>query len=101
MDQLSGSFPTYEVQEPLESSFEYKVKVNKDGDPYRAVIVEDVPEVIQKPFHAILNNIGNYVPSFVNGEYIEDELTVTGKVSISTDGKVSFHSIHIQRAIEE
>ncbi|MGG5902244.1 toxin-antitoxin system YwqK family antitoxin [Sphingobacterium daejeonense] len=101
MDQLSEPFISYEPKEAIDDEFEYKVQVSKEGSPSKLEVIDDVPKEISRPFKYILTTIERYIPSFVNGEYIEDELHIKGKVALNAEGKIYFHSISIQRKNEQ
>ncbi|WP_156305298.1 toxin-antitoxin system YwqK family antitoxin [Sphingobacterium endophyticum] len=94
-------FKSFEIGRPLDDEFEYTVQVNKDGNPSKVEMIRDVPVEISKPFKLVLNSVERYIPSFVNGEYIPDELTVKGRVSLNEEGRINFHSLKIARKNEQ
>ena len=99
-DFLTQPFNSFELRSPIEDNFEYKIQVSKDGNPSKLEIIDDVPEEISRPFRMVLNSVERYIPSFANGEYIEDEITVKGKISSDESGKIQFHSLNIARKNE-
>ena len=100
MELLTAPFRSYRIEMPIEDRFEYQVRVNKDGKPSKLEVIDDVPQVISKFFLDVLSTVERYIPSFADGEYIDDELHITGTVSQNKNGSVYFHSIHIQRKNE-
>ena len=100
-EKLTSPFNSYVAKGAINDEFEYTVQVNKDGNPSKIEVIKDVSEEISKPFRYILSTVERYIPSFLNGEYVEDQLTVKGKLSLNESGKIYVHSIQIIRKNEQ
>ncbi|WP_094257454.1 toxin-antitoxin system YwqK family antitoxin [Sphingobacterium cellulitidis] len=100
-DYLTNSFESFETVAPFEQEFEYTVQVSKDGNPSKLHVTQDLPYELSRTFGLVLKGVERYIPSFVNAEYIQDEVTVNGKVNSNAEGKLIFHSLKISRKNEQ
>src|SRR5690606_28076738 len=82
-------------QKVFQENFEYIVEVNEDGRPTKLDMPNELPEEINKIFLQIAKSIDHYIPSYVQGQYVEDELKISGKITTSETGKLAVHSIKI------
>jgi len=99
-DYLFDMFEFLKVVKPIEGDFEYKVTVEKEGDPSQLEMIKDVPKELSRSLRNVLNSVERYIPSFVNGEYIQDELTVKGSLATNEHGRIYFYGISISRKNE-
>lgn len=78
----------------------YTIRIRKDGSVDNFDLLSKTDPRFDKLFFQALRNIQTYPPSFKNGEYIDDELTVELKAQRAGDGSVVFHSLSIHRKEE-
>jgi len=84
----------------FEESFEYTVQVNKDGKASKLEMSNELSAQLNKLFLQIAKSIDHYIPSFIAGQYIEDELKISGKITTGENGKLIVHSIKVGRKQE-
>ena len=84
----------------FDENFEYIVQVNEDGRPTKLEMPNELSLEINKIFLQIVKSIDHYIPSFIAGQYIDDELKISGKITTLETGKLAVHSIKIERKQE-
>lgn len=94
---LTRAFSDVSVPELEEESFQFKVKVNKDGVPSQLALTDEVSPEINEAFLTVLRSIDHFVPSVAGDQLIDDELTISGVLTPDGNGQFEFHSISIER----
>jgi len=97
---ISDYFEGAEIPDLSKYEITYTVEVDKRGIPKKAKVATKFNPDFDRIFASALGEIGNYIPSFVNGEYVDDELTVNLIAQKAGDGSLLFHSVKINRKAE-
>lgn len=96
--ELTNTLSRIRPEEFTEDSFEYKIKLNKSGEPSKINFIKlTSSDYINKGIKLFLSEITFYFPSLNNGVPIEDDLTVTGKLYKNSEGKIIVLPIIIHR----
>lgn len=97
---LTSAFSDVSLPDLQEESFQFKVKVDKNGTPSQLEVTDGVSPEINDAFLTVLRSIDHFVPSVADDELIDDELTINGVLTPDLNGQFEFHSIAIDRKNE-
>src|SRR5690606_11337977 len=97
--RLEDAFILYDATGLLPQEIEFRIHVDRAGEPQKAEAVHTLPE--PKAASVLLTAIESveyWIPSYANGEYIADTLTVTANICPSlTTGHPEFYSVQMTR----
>lgn len=97
--RLEDAFILYDATALLPQEIEFRVHVNRTGEPQKVETVQTLPE--PKAASVLLTAIESveyWLPSYADDEYIADMLTVTAHIFPSlTTGHLEFYSVRITR----
>ena len=97
--RLENAFILYNATALLPQEIEFRVHIDKTGEPEKVEPVHTLPE--PKAAAILLRAIESveyWLPSYADGEYIADILTVTANIFPSlTTGLLEFYSVQITR----
>ncbi|WDF68875.1 hypothetical protein PQ465_00515 [Sphingobacterium oryzagri] len=98
-EKLNSAFMTNPSFQHTEDEFAYRVAIDKNGEPETITLSEPLKtSTLNRYLERVLQDIPYYFPSLNQaGEPIADDLTVSGKLSISEAGVFNFHSMKIER----
>ncbi|MVZ66801.1 hypothetical protein GQF61_13140 [Sphingobacterium sp. DK4209] len=103
IDYFNNSFASIQIPERGELPFSYEVMLDREGVS-KGVTVTNNPfaehKELGKAFEQVVKSLEYYPPSFKDGEYIADQLEVKGKVIVTEDNTLQFHSFEIFRENE-
>ncbi|MBE8714194.1 toxin-antitoxin system YwqK family antitoxin [Sphingobacterium hungaricum] len=102
-EKLNSRFATLLVDaEVADDDFSYVIAVSEKGEPGRADFTKAfADEKLNRQLNIAVSRIRYYLPSFKDGEYVKDILSVSGKLIIKEDGTPAVHSISIKRNAEQ
>lgn len=100
-EYFKAAFQAVRVNTPVNNDFAFEVLVRKDGSARRAKVISELPEEIHNGFQRVVQSIEYFMPSFKDGDYIDDQLTVRGKVLSGADGQLLFQTNRIERKFEQ
>lgn len=98
-DKFNEVFSSVAGLAPLEEEFSFSIALNKDGSPRKTTVIKALQATeLNKAVESLLNQIPYFFPSIDDtGETIEDDIAVSGKITIDKEGKIHFHSFRIKR----
>ncbi|MCL7988368.1 hypothetical protein M8998_10500 [Sphingobacterium sp. lm-10] len=99
-EYFRNAFQLVQVNNTVKTDFAFEVRVRKDGSPRDSKIIKSLPDEINDNFKKVIESIPFYVPSFNDGEYIDDTITVYGTMSSDADGTLQFQTNRIERKLE-
>lgn len=99
-EYLRSAFQLVQLPNSTTSDFAFEVRVRKDGTPRGSKIVKPLPAEINDDFKKVIESIPFYIPSFKDGEYIDDTITVFGTLTSGPDNMLQFQTHHIERKLE-
>lgn len=97
---LTKSFEMLELTDFSLYNLEYTVQITKQGIPRKIDIKSKINREFDYYFEQAVDRIENYLPSFKNGEYVDDEITVKVIAQPTANGGILFHSVKIIRKAE-
>lgn len=96
--ELTNSVRLIDAENFTEDHFEYKVKLDKEGNPLKVDLIKKISsENLNNELEQLIEDISFYYPSLENGKPIADILTVTGKMYKNSEGKIAVLPIIIHR----
>ncbi|MEN5058101.1 toxin-antitoxin system YwqK family antitoxin [Sphingobacterium kitahiroshimense] len=96
--ELTNSLIRINAENFTEDSFEYKTKLDKEGNPSKVDFIKKTSsENLNNILEQLIADISFYYPSLENGKPIADILTVTGKMYKNSEGKIIVLPIIIHR----
>ncbi|QBQ39672.1 toxin-antitoxin system YwqK family antitoxin [Sphingobacterium psychroaquaticum] len=96
LEEAFNSIPTPQAES---DDFTYTIRLDKEGIPQMLKVEKELKDSkLNQYLEQVLKRIPFYFPSLdANGAPIEDKLTISGKMMLTTSGKLNFHSISIKR----
>ncbi|MEN5434916.1 hypothetical protein ABE545_14860 [Sphingobacterium faecium] len=96
--ELTNSMILISAENFTEESFEYKTKLDKEGNPSKVDFIKKTSsENLNNILEQLIADISFYYPSLENGKPIADMITVTGKMCKNSEGKIEVLPIIIHR----
>ncbi len=103
-DFFNNSFNTFQVESLPSEDFSIIVQLTKNGAVRKVdlqIELDPNNQELSKALIYVANAVEYYQPSFKNGEYVADEISIHGKAMLTEEGKLNFHSIRIERPAEQ
>lgn len=99
---FNAFFNALRFEDAKPAEYSYSIKIEDDGTPDgKPTFNKPLPEAMQNIFEKAVQEIDFYTPSFKDGDYIADTLTVSGAVHILDDGQLDFQIVKIEREEEQ
>lgn len=96
---LNEAFQLQKTELPS-TDISIRLGVNQYGELRSVRVLTKLPSDTRRTISALFQSIPGYLPSFVNGKYVNDTLTINGRMHVSEDGQIRFTLSDIHRKRE-